>query len=96
MTHYSNENNDRTGLVPVTAVGVTLGFPVIQAEEGSQMEVMKNQVRSQVSDILAALSARTMEPVLHIRNRQEGTILTFTLVGDNKIDVASNLEDMVR
>jgi len=83
-------------LVPVTAVGVTLGFPVIQAEEGSQMEVMKNQVRSQVSDILAALSARTMEPVLHIRNRQEGTILTFTLVGDNKIDVASNLEDMVK
>ena len=78
------------------AVGVTLGFPVIEAEEVTKMEMMKNQVRSQVSDILASLSARTMEPVLHIKNRQDGTILTFTLVGDNKIDVASHLEDMVR
>jgi len=77
------------------AVGVTLGFPVIEAEEVTKMEMMKNQVRSQVSDILASLSARTMEPVLHIKNRQDGTILTFTLVGDNKIDVASHLEDMV-
>jgi transcription elongation GreA/GreB family factor len=36
-----------------------------------------------------------MESTLQVKSRQDGTVLTFTLVGDNKIDVASHLEDMV-
>ena len=73
------------------AVAMTLGFPAM--DHGK--EEMEKEVRQQVGEILNGLSARTMESTLQVKSRQDGTVLTFTLVGDNKIDVASHLEDMV-
>lgn len=74
------------------AVAMTLAFPAMDHAQ----EEMEKEVRQQVGEILNGLSARTMEPTLQVKSRQDGTVLTFTLVGDNKIDVASHLEDMVR
>ncbi|XP_045033793.1 LOW QUALITY PROTEIN: uncharacterized protein LOC116929499 [Daphnia magna] len=79
-------------LVPVMAVAMTLGFPAMDHAQ----EAMEKEVRQQVGEILNGLSARTMEPTLQVKSRHDGTVLTFTLVGDNKIDVASHLEDMVK
>ncbi|KZS10461.1 putative Protein ACP24A4 [Daphnia magna] len=79
-------------LVPIMAVAMTLGFPAMDHAQG----VMEKEVRQQVGEILNGLSARTMEPTLKVKSRNDGTVLTFTLVGDNKIDVASHLEDMVK
>jgi hypothetical protein len=73
------------------AVAMTLGFPAMDHAQ----EQMEKEVRQQVGEILNGLSARTMESTLQVKSRQDGTVLTFTLVGDNKIDVASHLEDMV-
>lgn len=70
---------------------MTLGFPSM---DHSQDE-LEREVRYQMGDILNGLSARTVEETLEIVTRDDGTILYFTLVGDNKIDVASHLEDMV-
>lgn len=72
-------------------VAMTLGFPAMDHAQ----EQMEKEVRQQVGEILNGLSARTMESTLQVKSRQDGTVLTFTLVGDNKIDVASHLEDMV-
>lgn len=73
------------------AVAMRVGFPAMDHAQ----EEMEKEVRQQVGEILNGLSARTMEPTLQVETLQDGTILTFTLVGDNKIDVASHLEDMV-
>lgn len=73
------------------AVAMTVGFPAMDHAK----EEMEKEVRQQVGEILNGLSARTMESTLQVKSRQDGTVLTFTLVGDNKIDVASHLEDMV-
>ena len=56
---------------------------------------MEKEVRQQVGEILIGLSFRTMESTLEVKSIQDGIVLSFTLVGDNKIDVASHLEDMV-
>ncbi len=85
-------------LVPVTAVFVTLGFPPMEAPEGGDpmhAQHMEEVARNQVSEILLTLSAKTVEPEMEIRSRDDGTTLKFTLVGENKVDVASHLEDMV-
>lgn len=74
------------------AVAMRLGFPPM---DHTQQE-MEKEVRQQVGEILNGLSARTMETALQVETMKDGTILTFTLVGDNKIDVASHLEDMVK
>lgn len=77
------------------AVAVTLGFPAMEDEAAK--EEMEREAAQQVAEILNGLSARTMEPALQVKTTAEdGTVLSFTLVGDNKIDVASHLEDMVR
>lgn len=73
------------------AVAVTLGFPSMD-HTGDELE---REVRDQVGDLLNGLSARTVEETLEIVTRDDGTVLSFTLVGENKIDVASHLEDMV-
>ena len=89
-------------LVPVMAVAVTLGFPAMvhgddAAHHQAAKEEMEREAAQQVAEILNGLSARTMEPELVVlAHPQDGTILSFTLVGDNKIDVASHLEDMVK
>ena len=86
------------GLVPVMAVGFSLGFPHMAEDDTatSEKEEMEREAAQQVAEILNGLSARTAEPALIVRTTNEdGTVLSFTLVGDNKIDVASHLEDMV-
>ena len=88
--------NSITGLVPVAAVAITLGFPAMDHGE-AMMEMMAKEVRQQVGQILNGLSARTTEPDLSVKTLEDGTLLSsFVLVGDNKIDVASHLEDMVK
>ena len=79
------------GLVPVMAVAMTVAFPAMDHDK----EEIKKEVRKQVREILNGLSACTMESTLEVKLIQAGTVLSFTLVGDNKIDVASHLEDMV-
>lgn len=72
-------------------MAVTLGFPAMEHAK----EETEREVREQVAEILNGLSARTMEQVLEVRTLHDGTLLSFTLVGDNKVDVATHLEDMV-
>lgn len=85
-----------TEVVPVMAVAVTLGFPAMDMSGDWQKQAQMEQVvRDQVSQILTSLSAQTMEPALQVRAKNDRTTLQFTLVGDNKVDVASQLEDMV-
>ena len=72
-------------------MSVTLGFPSMEHTP----EELEREVRDQMADILNGLSARTVEETFEIVTRDDGTILFFTLVGENKIDVASHLEDMV-
>ena len=79
------------GLVPVMAVAMTVAFPAMDHDK----EEIKKEVRKQVREILNGLSACTMESTLEVKLIQAGTVLSFTLVGDNKIDVVSHLEDMV-
>jgi hypothetical protein len=82
-------------MVPVMAVAVTLGFPPIQVNENEMMTPIEEAVRSQISGILNTLSAQMMEKQMEVQAQKDRTTLKFTLIGDNKVDVASHLEDMV-
>lgn len=77
------------------AVAVTIEFPHISDSDVDKKTEMEQVVRNQVSDILNTLSAHTMEPDLGIKSGNDATLLYFTLIGDNKIDVASHIEEMV-
>ena len=59
------------------------------------MTPIEEAVRSQISGILNTLSAQMMEKQMEIQAQKDRTTLKFTLIGDNKVDVASHLEDMV-
>lgn len=74
---------------PIEAVDVTLGFFGVFSSEIA--EKMKFQILNNLSQLGATLKNKEID----ILTEPDVTYITFSVIGNNKVDVAYHLEELV-
>lgn len=78
--------------VPVKQIDIILNFPTpFETEEPSSVKI-----GVEAQDLLRKMEAHLMEDKVEVEILPESTNLRFTLIGNNKVDISHNLEEMVR
>ncbi|XP_042879578.1 uncharacterized protein LOC122258000 [Penaeus japonicus] len=95
-TVYFTKGERECDLVAVESVVVTLGFRGREAGMKHLGKAKGPQIREQVNHLLKAMTAETLENEVGVVDLPDLTQVKFTLLGENKIDVAYQLEERVK
>ncbi|XP_069977259.1 uncharacterized protein [Penaeus vannamei] len=95
-TVYFTKGERECDLVAVESVVVTLGFRGREAGMKHLGKAKGPQIREQVNHLLKAMTAETLENEVGVVDLPDLTQVKFTLLGENKIDIAYQLEEKVK
>ncbi|XP_066984826.1 uncharacterized protein [Macrobrachium rosenbergii] len=95
-TVYFRRGERECDLVAVESVVVTLGFRGREAGIKHLAKSKGPQIKDQVKGLLKQMTAETLENEVGVVDLPDLTQVKFTLLGNNKIDVAYQLEEKVK
>ncbi|XP_071535769.1 uncharacterized protein [Panulirus ornatus] len=95
-TVYFTRGERECEAVAVESVVVTLGFRGREAGMNHLGRAKGKEIRDQVNDLLKQMTAETLENEVGVVDLPDLTQVKFTLLGNNKIDIAYQLEEKVK
>ncbi|KAK7082228.1 hypothetical protein SK128_021740, partial [Halocaridina rubra] len=95
-TVYFSRGERECDLVAVESVVVTLGFRGREAGIKHLAKAKGPEIKNQVKGLLKQMTAQTLENEVGVVDLPDLTQVKFTLLGENKIDVAYELEEKVK